>query len=236
MGIGLFGKYPLKRDFIAFNLPRAVLDPIDRWLQSGIAASREARSNVWKEMFLVQPIWNFRLGRQITGTDCIGAMMPSVDGVGRYFPLALVAYAPEGQGFPIWSALDIDDWLKQVRQRLLSALADGDLPTPDELVRDMELPPTQPVSSRQPGRPVAFSIGSDRASLRETVERSDLALAADMQSVWWTEGGAYVGPELLTCQGMPNADMFTHMMGRLPSEQPDRGGADDHTETRSAQA
>lgn len=231
MGVGLFGKYPLKRDFIAFNLPRGVLDPVDRWLQAGIATSREARSTTWKEMFLVQPIWNFRLGRQITGTDCLGAMMPSVDGVGRYFPLLIIGYAPAGQGFPAWSRLDIDDWLNAAHDRLLSALADGELPTPEELVGNLGLPATIEVEDRGPGGTVSASMAEGAAKARETIEQRDLDLAASVQSVWWTAGGAYVRPEVIACQGMPKADLYTHMMGQIPATEPSAGGSLEHVGT-----
>ena len=40
MPFGIFGKLPQKRDFIAHNLPRGVLEPFETWLQSAVAASR----------------------------------------------------------------------------------------------------------------------------------------------------------------------------------------------------
>lgn len=216
MGIGLFGKYPLKRDFVAHNLPRTVLDPIDKWLQSGIATSREARATRWKEMFLVQPIWNFRIGRQITGTDCLGSVMPSVDGVGRYFPLALISYAPPGKGFPIWNRLEIDGWFGQIHERLLSALADGELPTPDSLVAKLDLPPTVDIEERRPGSIVCLPIGEKIDAIKHEIERLDLDLAAAMQSVWWTAGSTHVRRQMILCQGMPAPDVYTHMMGNAP--------------------
>ena len=49
MGFGIFGKLPQKRDFIALNLPRAVLEPFETWLQSAVAASRNELGSAWQE-------------------------------------------------------------------------------------------------------------------------------------------------------------------------------------------
>ena len=89
MGFGLFGKLPQKRDFVSVNLPLAVLNPFETWLQSAVAASRSEIGRGWEDYYLVAPIWRFWLGREIFGTVCAGALMPSVDQVGRYFPLAI---------------------------------------------------------------------------------------------------------------------------------------------------
>ncbi|WP_164076542.1 type VI secretion system-associated protein TagF, partial [Stenotrophomonas maltophilia] len=48
----------------------------------------------WTAVFLKAPIWRFWCGSSVLGTSLIGALMPSVDGVGRYFPLTVLAPAP----------------------------------------------------------------------------------------------------------------------------------------------
>ena len=56
MAFGTFGKLPQKRDFIALNLPRAVLEPFETWLQQAVAASRNELGNAWQDIYLVSPL------------------------------------------------------------------------------------------------------------------------------------------------------------------------------------
>ena len=67
MAFGVFGKLPQKRDFIALNLPRMVLEPFETWLQSAVAASRSELGAAWQELYLVSPIWRFWIGGEIFG-------------------------------------------------------------------------------------------------------------------------------------------------------------------------
>ena len=98
MAFGVFGKLPQKRDFIALNLPRTVLEPFETWLQSAVAASRSELGAAWQELYLVSPIWRFWIGGEIFGVACAGALIPSVDKVGRFFPLAILYCAEMARG------------------------------------------------------------------------------------------------------------------------------------------
>jgi type VI secretion system protein ImpM len=218
MPIGVFGKYPGRRDFISVGMPQSILSPLEKWLQAGLATSKEVFGSRWKEMFLVQPIWNFRLGREITGVDCLGAFMPSVDGVGRYFPLLLLAYPPEkGFGYPLWMDLDIDGWFELVHAALLDTLSDGNLPDPADIARSVAEPPSVAIAEGdgKPGsRGLRVALGDgDRESVREALQRHDLAFAGNRQSVWWTEGGAHVARQVLVVPGMPEPQIFSDMLG-----------------------
>jgi type VI secretion system protein ImpM len=61
----------------------------DQWLQRGMARLRDRHAD-WTAHYLEAPIWCFALGPQVAGERAwIGVLMPSVDGVGRYFPFTL---------------------------------------------------------------------------------------------------------------------------------------------------
>ena len=92
----LYGKLPTKRDFIAAGVPREFLAVWEPWLQGSVSASRVTLGDRWQAAFLTAPIWRFWLGSDLCGVDVIGAFMPSLDGVGRYFPLTLIACADPG--------------------------------------------------------------------------------------------------------------------------------------------
>ena len=109
MAFGVFGKLPQKRDFIALNIPRMVLEPFETWLQSAVAASRSELGAAWQDLYLVSPIWRFWIGSDIFGVACAGALIPSVDKVGRFFPLSILYCADAQSGIvaPPFDPLDV---------------------------------------------------------------------------------------------------------------------------------
>ena len=95
--VGFYGKLPSHGDFITRRLSRNFLDEWDAWLQRAIAASKADLGEQWLDIYLTSPIWSFALGGGICGTNAwAGVLMPSVDRVGRYFPLTLVAELHRG--------------------------------------------------------------------------------------------------------------------------------------------
>src|ERR1700722_12378723 len=89
MSAGLFGKLPAKRDFIGMNASRRFLEAWEPWLQASVAMSKQVLGDAWVETYNRAPIWRYWLGADFCGEAMIGAFMPSVDGVGRSFPLAI---------------------------------------------------------------------------------------------------------------------------------------------------
>jgi type VI secretion system protein ImpM len=88
---GWYGKLPSLGDFASRRLPPLFVEPWDRWLAAGLAAWRESDAG-WLEAFLAAPTWRFALGRGVPfqqSPGYAGVLMPSVDRVGRYFPLTV---------------------------------------------------------------------------------------------------------------------------------------------------
>lgn len=110
--IGFYGKLPSRGDFIVDAIPRACVDAWDRWARESLHAGRAALSARWTERWMAAPIWRFRLPAGICGRDAlIGAFLPSIDRVGRQFPLFVLAGAAdsvalEGGGLWLESAVD----------------------------------------------------------------------------------------------------------------------------------
>lgn len=123
MAVGLFGKLPAKRDFIEYAVDRALMEKWDPWLQQAVASSREQLGEGWLDIYLHSPIWRFWLGTGICGKPVIGALMPSVDGVGRYFPLSLVWVGEDA--IPPPELDEQADWFSAAEEILLGALGDG---------------------------------------------------------------------------------------------------------------
>ena len=107
--VGLFGKLPVRGDFVRAGLPGGFVQPWDDWLQQVIAASRVALGEAWLPAWLEAPVWRFSLAAgQCGGGGALGLMLPSVDRVGRYFPLTLAAIYTGGEA-PQQAAADA--WL-----------------------------------------------------------------------------------------------------------------------------
>src|SRR5262249_40894777 len=100
MQCSLYGKVPAKRAFIAIGAPREFLKAWEPWLQGAISASRTTLGERWQGAFLTAPIWRFWLGADICGRSVIGALMSSLDGVGRYFSLTLFSCAGDNAAIP----------------------------------------------------------------------------------------------------------------------------------------
>ncbi|KQX27879.1 type VI secretion system-associated protein TagF [Variovorax sp. Root434] len=188
---GWFGKLPGMGDFAHRRLPEPFRAVWDQWLQRGMARLRDRHAD-WTERYLEAPIWCFALGRQVAGERAwIGVLMPSVDGVGRYFPFALAMELDEAvpeqlQGAALAAALQ---WWAHATQAALEGL-DGDL---DALRFDAVLQRL-------------FAAAAAAASVREnTVESLMLPVAG--ASLWLGDPAAEQGVRMLST-GLPRDEQF----------------------------
>jgi len=86
---GWFGKLPGMGDFAHRRLPEAFRAAWDQWLQGGMTQLRLRHAD-WTARYLEGPLWFFALAQDVAGpAPWLGVLMPSVDGVGRYFPFAV---------------------------------------------------------------------------------------------------------------------------------------------------
>ncbi len=86
--IGLYGKIPAHGDFVSREIDNHFVSLWDAWLQQVISESRSILGERWLDIYLVSPMWRFFLSKGIIDEQCwSGVILPSVDSVGRYFPL-----------------------------------------------------------------------------------------------------------------------------------------------------
>jgi type VI secretion system protein ImpM len=135
---GFFGKLPSRGDFVGHGLGRAVLHPWEAWVRAALAASRDLLGEGWLAAWMVAPVWRFALPGGACGPDALlGLMLPSVDRVGRSFPLLVAAAFPGRQAAPEPAAGEA--FLDAAEAAARDAIAD-DL-TPDELARRVAAAP-----------------------------------------------------------------------------------------------
>jgi type VI secretion system protein ImpM len=94
---GLFGKLPAHGDFIRRGLPGAFLDPWDAWLSAAMLAMEAetlTAGDDWPLVWASAPALRFHLPPGACGPlAAAGVLLPSMDSVGRRFPLTLAAVA-----------------------------------------------------------------------------------------------------------------------------------------------
>lgn len=221
---GYFGKVPVRGDFLSNGLPRDFIAPWDDWISSALASSRQQIGEAWLEFFLTSPVWYFTLSPAICGDRAwTGVVMPSVDSVGRYFPL--VVAAPIGQGLGIAAMLEAaKPWYTQAEQLARSCLdEDFDLAAFDSAVRALGSPrgasdpsadgaPQEDIERLENAWRLSMPSPDDLAAAYPQLLQGLLDQVCFAHSQWWTEGSSYVAPTYLFCQGLPPPAGFAAML------------------------
>ena len=119
-----FGKLPGMGDFAQRRLTPDFLKLWDDWLQQNLRRLRDQRDD-WVAHYLEAPLWYFALGCDIVNANpWVGILMPSVDSVGRYFPLTLATelQAHETEKVTSEEMNKIQDWWIRSAEVALMAL------------------------------------------------------------------------------------------------------------------
>lgn len=228
MPCNLYGKLPTKRDFIALGASRDFLNAWEPWLQSGVSASQATLGDQWQTAFLRAPIWRFWLGADLCGVSAIGAFMPSLDKVGRYFPLTVFACADREAAIPPPEIDAQPGWFKSAEDFLISTL-DHDM-TFETAVQSLgQL--AMPVRTELPGKSVAdiiversatVAIQNEQKPFTElfgTLRQADHEKIYAATTCWWTVGGEDFSPMAFCAKRMPDPFLFAAMLtGRFEAQ------------------
>ena len=212
---GLFGKVPQQPDFVSHHLPRAFQDTWHAWLRSGIGVSQDHLQEDWQNVYLTSPVWRFALGPGVCGGAAVfGVLIPSIDEIGRCFPLA-VAHA--GDHAPWAAYLSDTAWFDAAEEVALAALSEH--VRYSQLVERLEglpLPDFEPLPAyRTAGNPDC--VGRV-VSLADGTEPRDAAMGLldhawgrllGGYSLWWTSGSDYVEESFVITPGLPSAGQLT---------------------------
>jgi type VI secretion system protein ImpM len=210
--LSVYGKLPARGDFVARRLRRSFIDVWDEWLQEALLASQAELGEKWLELYLVSPVWRFALGTGCCGPATIcGILMPSVDSVGRYFPLMLGREMVPGIELTGLVACSTD-WYQIVVDRALSTLEPSfqmdalEQPMPFELAAPFApSAATSPLSP--PGRHMPLDPSGGFSELCRT-----LGPLPQQRTIWWTSGSEHVEPCLVISPGMPAPAAFASLL------------------------
>ena len=213
--LGFFGKVPTRGDFVCRRIAPTFRSTLDKWLSASITASKRQMGDGWLPAYLNAPLWRFVLGPGIAGRDAaIGVMMPSVDRVGRYFPLVLAAEMPDCQRPGRLFRL-AGPWFEAAEGLILSSLDDDfNIEAFDERALALA-PPSYDHSGTKVGSGMACIALDEGADLANAyAEFIDELTGADNTSfsMWWTIGADNVKASLLVGRGMPAPTDFAAML------------------------
>jgi type VI secretion system protein ImpM len=221
---GWYGKIPGTGDFIARRLGAPFSETWHRWLQDSIAGSRERLGAHWRDTFLSMPVWRFVLSPGVLSANAwAGIMAPSVDAVGRYFPLAIASALPSASLDLVHTLVAAQPWLDELETLALSALAPAadttgidaaiaQRPFRAEWLRHPEgRDDTVPIRGVKPQLlwlPLGPRSGSSAApELRTLAER-----LAEPCSAWLAEESELFPRCALLCEALPPVEQYCAMM------------------------
>lgn len=228
--IGFYGKLPCRGDFLQRRAPLPFVEVWDAWLQQCMHASKEQLQDAWLDAYLTGPVWRFVLDAGVCGdSSYAGVLVPSVDRVGRYFPLTVVAQLGAGH-CPLDVACGASAWFEAAEALVLDALeAEAlDIESFDEGVARLREPlaaenASESASLMHALSDSAFPLQPDRWHVplesAQSLQRAINVLAYREMSrglkpltLWWTEGSKALGASWLSLRGLPEAPAFAAML------------------------
>ena len=214
---GFFGKLPSHGDFVRRELPHSFVDPWDEWLQHAVDASKRELGDEWLTTYLHSPLWRFVLMPGICGdSGWAGVLVPSVDRVGRYFPLTLAAQLSDGVR-PFDTAASAEPWFLAIEELALKVLeqeqfeADALADAVAEITWTDDLVPDTP--ARLAGGEWGLrGMASGAAALRSTVAHELVQFQVGLFSLWWCHGDEETESMSLVAPGLPKPESFSRLL------------------------
>jgi type VI secretion system protein ImpM len=233
--VGFYGKLPSHGDFLRRRVSDGFVNAWDRWLQECLAATRAVLRDGWLEVYLTSPVWRFACAAKACGPRAVvGVMAPSVDRVGRYFPLTIVAERP--QATSVFEAFDAGPFFEGAERLIIRTLeADTvDFAEFDERVAALgDCFESAGADGRLVLDPSAAAVMGDAApdvfrvplesldhlghALGQLAARRLESLYAPLV-VFWTDGSSLVDTNCLISKGLPDPDRFVAMFDGQWSE------------------
>lgn len=213
--IGFYGKLASHGDFISRRLSPAFQRTWDRWLQEGLICSRERLGSQWPAAYVCSPIWCFALASGACGdASWAGLFMPSVDRVGRCFPLTLAYGGP--QISPLDRFQKDGEWYEQLEALALTSLErDFCLAAFDSALLNLREPSRHITLLEEPSRrtdaPEYWFELSDEQRWEDLLPSLDLV---DLRgrTLFWTSGSPDIPPSLVVSRGLPSGRTFADML------------------------
>jgi type VI secretion system protein ImpM len=211
---GYHGKVPARSDFIGAGLPPAVIACWDGWLQQALAASQRGLGTAWEARFCAAPPWRFALAAGACGPlPLIGVLMPSMDAVGRCFPLML-GQQIHREADPLALLAGSGAWFAAAEAQALRALGGGF--DPRGLGERLPAPAAAActLQSREPGIAghwVPLPALSAAPAVLGAPGRP-VARPGRVRGLWCTTGAPHLAPGVALTHGLVSPTAFAALL------------------------
>ena len=228
MQVGFYGKLPSHGDFLRRRVSDAFVDAWDAWLRECLSASRTALGTRWLDVYLTSPAWRFACAAGACGpAPVIGLIAPSVDQVGRFFPLTVVSELPADVS--LVTAASAGRFFDSAERLVIETLAtervdfdrfDQGVVALEQRLTAIALPPglvLEPAASAVlTDSPHAWQLPLGVSSHVTSAFEQLLSLHLEAKYrplvLWWTDGSAAVAPTCLLLKGLPAPSLFPALL------------------------
>jgi len=208
---GFYGKTPCKGDFVGRGFSQEMSNKIDTWLQRGLVYSKNALAEQWTQRYMVAPIWRFYLPKNTFDEHYwIGAVIPSVDRVGRYFPLLLaVQLSHPIQSCQAFGALNKK--FIEIEELLLDSLEyEFDFEQFCSRIEQLPRIDNSALQTQSPSASTGLFSPDDLVHERDTRQFC----------IWHSEGSEDIAAQLFLSHGLPEQEQFlTYFTGALSEQE-----------------
>jgi type VI secretion system protein ImpM len=228
MQVGFYGKLPSHGDFLRRRVSDGFVDAWDGWLRECLSASRTTLGARWLDVYLTSPAWRFACAAGACGpAPVIGLVAPSVDQVGRYFPLTIVAEL--SADVSVVTSASSQEFFEAAERLVIETLAtervdfdrfDRGVAELGQTIAPMSLSPNlvldQAATAVLTDTPQAWQMplaeSSDMRSAFEQLLSRHLEAKYRPLVMFWSDGSAVVEPSCLLLKGLPSVDLYPALL------------------------
>ena len=186
----------------------------------GHRGSKQRLGAGWHDAFLSMPAWRFVLGPGLLGGNAwAGLMVPSVDAVGRYFPLAVACALPSASLDPVATLLAAGPWFETSSRSRSRRSRRAPIPrrsTPRSQrrfeARWLRLPEASDSTMPERARSRRWCASSSRPTPACRAPARYRRALCEPNSAWLAEPSELFGRALLLCEDLPPGEQFCAMM------------------------
>ena len=187
MALAVYGKHPAKGDFVEHGVPAGLKPQLESWLDQVLAEARHGLGENWESVWRdARPI-RFWLGGAIWGERVCGALMASVDRVGRRFPLVIFAFGADAERLAAPVVAAEHTWFSELEAHLRRVQRAETLVAPADLLSGAPQVPGEP-NEPAPDDFWAVRPSEDVSGLWADVGLTDHSRASLGRSYWWVAG------------------------------------------------
>ncbi|MDP4537672.1 type VI secretion system-associated protein TagF [Alkalimonas collagenimarina] len=214
-GAGFCGKVPVLGDFLHEGLAIEFNDCWNEWMRAALAVSKEQLGTQWLDYYLTSPVWHFALSEGSCGPEAmIGTMIPSIDKVGRHYPLIMAKPAVQN---PI-TCRSQPQWCQEFEDFILRTLDD------DFSIQSWRTELQQFTFSLPNSQVPAGHLGHAEQKVQNwllhgalTMDNNALLHSLLRQQfgqycLWWTEGSEHIDAVCLISKGLPLISQYASML------------------------